>query len=188
MLYKYFIWFMVYSFIGWLYESAFCTISTHKWENRGFLYGPIIPIYGIGALGISLLSVCFPEIASSDWKVFLICMAGSAVLEYFTSWTLEKLFHARWWDYSEVPFNLNGRVCFPATIGFGLAGLLILHVIYPFVNYMTGLIPAALLQVAAFALLMGLRLDLFVTIRALSGYPFRSAHTWDRIYEQRALL
>lgn len=188
MLCKYFVWFIIYSFIGWIYESAFCAISTHKWENRGFLNGPIIPIYGIGALTLSLLSSSFPEITSSNWIVFLICMAGSAALEYFTSWILEKLFHARWWDYSEVPLNLNGRICFPATIGFGLAGLLILHVIYPIVEYMTDLIPATLLQVIAFSSLLGLRLDLLVTVCALSGCSLHFAHTRDNVFEQEALL
>ena len=169
MLCEYFIWFIIYSFIGWIYESAFCTIRARRWRNRGFLYGPVIPIYGIGALGVSLLPVCFPEIALSGWKVFLVCMAGSAALEYFTSWVLEKLFHARWWDYSGVPLNLNGRVCFPVAVGFGLAGLLILHVIYPLMDYMTGLIPTALLQAAAFAFFLGIVMDLLMTVCILSG-------------------
>ena len=172
MLCKYFIWFIIYSFIGWIYESAFCTIRARKWKNRGFLYGPIIPIYGIGALGVSLLSGCFPKIALSDWKVFLICMAGSAALEYFTSWVLEKLFHACWWDYSRAPLNLNGRICFPAAIGFGLAGLFVLRVIYPFVDYMTGLIPVVFLQAVAFVFLQGFVLDLLITVCTLLGFPY----------------
>ena len=99
-------------------------------------------------------------------------MAGSAALEYFTSWMLEKLFHACWWDYSRAPLNLNGRICFPVAIGFGLAGLFVLRVIYPFVDYMTGLIPAAFLHAVAFAFLFGFVLDLLITVCALSGFPY----------------
>lgn len=137
---KYFVWFIIYSFMGWIYESTYCTIRKHHWENRGFLHGPIVPIYGVGAL---LASILFSELPISglqeagNLKIILICFFGSIVLEYTTSWGLEKLFHAYWWDYSDVFCNINGRVCLPASIGFGCAGILVVRVIYPFVNGMT---------------------------------------------------
>ena len=99
-------------------------------------------------------------------------MAGSAALEYFTSWVLEKLFHDRWWDYSRSPLNLNGRICFPAAIGFGLAGLFVLRVIYPFVDYMTGRIPVVFLQAVTFVFLHGFMLDLLITVCTLLGFPY----------------
>ena len=77
---RYFVYFVIFSFFGWIYESIYCTIKSKRWENRGFLYGPLCPIYGAGGVGITAI-----------------------VLEYGTSWTLEKLFHAYWWDYSEMP-------------------------------------------------------------------------------------
>lgn len=89
---KYFVWFIIYSFMGWIYESTYCTIRKHHWENRGFLHGPIVPIYGVGALLASILFSEFPISGmqeASNLKIFLICFFGSIVLEYTTSWALE---------------------------------------------------------------------------------------------------
>ena len=100
---RYVFLFMIYSFMGWVYETMFCTIKGGKWENRGFLYGPGCPIYGIGAVTISVIMqlTVGNGIALRAWQVFLISVLGSAVLEYTTSWVLEKMFHAAWWDYSD---------------------------------------------------------------------------------------
>ena len=134
MISKYFIEFIVYSFCGWIWECCYCTVRTHKWQNRGFLYGPIVPIYGTGAVAAMLifggLGRTYPFLdgaALPVWKLFLICAAASAVLEYLTSYTLERIFHARWWDYSDMPLNVNGRICLPATTLFGVAGVLIVR-------------------------------------------------------------
>ena len=107
--------FFIYSFMGWIYESIFCTIKEKKWCNRGFLYGPIIPIYGFGAVIISIfVNVSVDNhVTTPWWKVFLVSMVGSAILEYVTSWALEKIFHARWWDYSNMPLNILGQICLP---------------------------------------------------------------------------
>ena len=87
-----------------------------------------------------------PEVSQSDfisahtdatftwWQIFLVAFLGSIVLEYGTSWALEKLFHAYWWDYSSMPLNINGRVCFPYSVGFGVAGLIVVYFIAPFTN------------------------------------------------------
>jgi len=124
----YFICFIIFSFLGWIYESAYCSIREHRWENRGFLMGPVVPIYGCGF--IILMIVCYyrPELTSSDYpwyKIFLLCLIGSAILEYSTSFILEKLFNARWWDYSNLPLNINGRICLPASLAFASVGLLL---------------------------------------------------------------
>ena len=128
--------FIIASFAGWIYESLYCTIKSTRWQNRGFLFGPVCPIYGVGFLGGLALYYAglSPESAgaSPGWPaVFLICAAGSAVLEYATSFALEKIFHARWWDYSHVPLNLNGRICLPATLGFGCAGVIVIRFVLP---------------------------------------------------------
>ncbi len=127
-----FVWFVLYSIVGWIWESTYCTIVEHKWQNRGFLYGPYCPIYGTGIVGIMLLwhSVLERGETPAWYQVFLVVMVGSAILEYVTHWTLEKLFHAYWWDYSNMPLNLNGRICLPASIFFGLGGLLVVYVFY----------------------------------------------------------
>ncbi len=104
----YFLWFLFYSFVGWMYESILVSCQQHRLVNRGFLNGPLCPIYGTGAiLGVALIlgNVHNPII------IFLISMVGATILEYTTSWVMEQLFHARWWDYSNFRFNLQGRVC-----------------------------------------------------------------------------
>lgn len=108
--------FFIYSFCGWIWESLVCPIATgHKIHNSGFLAGPCIPIYGSGAIVVCAL---FP--VSKDWS--LIFIEGAIVacfIEYLTSFVMEKLFHARWWDYSKMRFNLNGRICLEGFFIFG---------------------------------------------------------------------
>ena len=99
--------FFIYSFIGWLWETVYCSLKAKKFVYRGFLVGPYCPIYGFGVLSV----LYFVEPFENN---LLVLYVGSAVLvtilEYVTSYGLEKLFHASWWDYHDVPFNLNGRV------------------------------------------------------------------------------
>lgn len=148
-----FIWFMLYSILGWIYETCYCSIKNLKWENRGMLTGPYCPIYGVGAVLDVLLCSGLPDRTA----VFFACMAGSAVLEYTTSYATERLFHAVWWDYSHVPFNIHGRICLPCSIGFGAAGLIVLYGLHPLVLRVTDpLTPlcqeaAALMLMAVFA-------------------------------------
>ena len=117
---RYICLFFIYSFMGWIYETLYCTIKNGKWENRGFLFGPACPIYGTGAVAISvIMKVTIGNgIVLSLWQIFLIAFIGSAGLEYITSWGLEKLFHAAWWDYSDFPLNLHGRISLFTSLGF----------------------------------------------------------------------
>lgn len=129
--------FIVFSVLGWIYECVYCTIRTGHWQNRGFLFGPICPIYGVGALLILLLSAFIPDISNGEvplWELYLIFLLGSAALEYSVSWGLERIFHARWWDYGDMPLNLNGRICLPASAFFGAAGVLFWEYLMPFMD------------------------------------------------------
>lgn len=133
----YFVNFIVFSFMGWVWETVYCTFKTKHWQNRGFLYGPVCPIYGTAAVTAMIVFNFVPVLNTgslASWKIFLICAAGSAVIEYTTSYVLEKIFHAVWWDYSKVPLNINGRICLPATCGFGLAGIVIVRYLFPFIR------------------------------------------------------
>ena len=133
----YFVNFIVFSFMGWVWETVYCTFKTKHWQNRGFLYGPVCPIYGTAAVTAMIVFNFVPVLNTgslASWKIFLICAAGSAVIEYATSYVLEKIFHAVWWDYSTVPLNINGRICLPATCGFGLAGIVIVRYLFPFIR------------------------------------------------------
>ena len=188
---KYFVWFIIYSFMGWIYESTYCTIRKHHWENRGFLHGPIVPIYGVGALLASILFSEFPISGmqeASNLKIFLICFFGSIVLEYTTSWALEKLFHAYWWDYSNVICNINGRVCLPASIGFGLAGILVVRVIYPFVSGMTHDTNVYLMEALSLVFMFLFGMDMALTISALTNFAKNFNRIESEINEQTYLL
>lgn len=134
---QYFVEFLFYSFLGWVWESIYCTIQEKKWADRGFLFGPICPIYGSCVIAVSILFSLSKTLSSPDfpvWGIFIICVIGSAIAEFGTSWVLEKRFHARWWDYSNMPLNIQGRICVPVSIAFGLAGVLIVKYLIPTVE------------------------------------------------------
>lgn len=170
---RYFVFFTIFSFAGWVYESIYCTIKNKKWSNRGFLFGPVCPIYGVGAVAIMILSdLCRHQGVENVawWKVFLIAFFGSIVLEYVTSWGLEKLFHAYWWDYSNVPLNIHGRVCLPASIGFGLAGLLVMYVIVPFAKNATGWMTPLMAEALSLFFMAVLAADAALTVSVLTNF------------------
>ena len=165
--------FMVFSFLGWIYETIYCTTTTKQWQNRGFLFGPICPIYGLGVISANLIfEVLLPEklgvVNPPAWKVFVICALGSAVLEYSISWLLETCFHAMWWDYSNVPLNIKGRICLPATTGFGLAGIVFVKWIFPFIDANIPYLPTVASQFVALLFAMFLGADIAVTVASLS--------------------
>lgn len=170
---RYFVYFTIFSCMGWIYETIFCTIQNKKWQNRGFLYGPVCPIYGVGAASITAIADYFlgqQQMTFTWWQVFLIAFFGSIVLEYVTSWGLEKLFHAYWWDYSNVPLNINGRVCLPASIGFGVAGLLVIYVIAPATREVTDVITPIMMEFFSLICMGLLAIDATLTISALTNF------------------
>jgi uncharacterized membrane protein len=171
---KYFTYFILFSFLGWIYETTYCTTKNGKWDNRGFLYGPICPIYGVGGVLITIVTDLFsyyhPETSYTWWQVFLVAFFGSIVLEYVTSWLLEKLFHAYWWDYSNLPFNINGRVCLPCSLGFGAAGLLVVYTIAPATKDLTAWISPLGYEFLALVLMSLISADTTLTVSALTHF------------------
>lgn len=130
-----FLWFLIYSVAGWVYESILYTVTQRKFVNRGFLNGPYCPIYGAGA-------VLFILTTNNLDNIFLRFFAGgviACILEYITSYVLEKLFHARWWDYTPRRFNLHGRICLLGFIVFGAFAVLMPWMQIP-VATLTGLL------------------------------------------------
>ena len=170
---RYILLFIIYSLCGWIFESIYAVITRGVWENRGFLYGPICPIYGSGAVIITfvvdMLNIAGARIPAW-WGIFLIAFFGSIVLEYGTSWTLEKLFHAYWWDYSNMPLNVNGRICLPASLLFGCAGVGIVFGTMPFFDRILDGIPAPAEEIFAFFMVALLSSDATLTISALTDF------------------
>lgn len=135
---RYTLYFFIYSFIGWTLEVICKLIEKRKFINRGFLIGPICPIYGYGVLGIVLL---IGRNTSDILAVFLKSILICSILEYMTSYLMEKLFHARWWDYSKKRFHINGRICLETMIPFGLLGCFVIYIIHPMVIHAINMIP-----------------------------------------------
>ena len=134
----YFLLFIIYSFLGWLMEVTCKLIELKRFVNRGFLIGPICPIYGYGVLGILFLTgPNTKDFLGVFLKSILIC----SVLEYFTSYIMEKIFHARWWDYSKKKYNINGRICLETMIPFGILGTSIVYFVNPFFSNIVKAIP-----------------------------------------------
>ena len=164
--------FIIYGLLGWVYETTFCTIKSGKWKNRGFLFGPVCPIYGTGAIAISavLILVHSKGINLKMWQIFVISVVGSAVLEFATSWILEKMFHAVWWDYSNLPFNLQGRISLFTSLGFGVGGLLVVYYIAPFVETQVGYLTPLTIELLSLLLLSLLIADLTLTVTVLHHF------------------
>lgn len=131
----YLLYFFFYSAAGWLVESIYCSIGQRKLVNRGFLTGPLCPIYGSGAVALSLCLSPIKHSALNPFaKFFVILLLGMIicdVVEFLTSVIMEKLFHARWWDYSNKPFNIQGRICLQHTMYWGLATVIFMYIIHP---------------------------------------------------------
>lgn len=160
-----FLWFIIYSFLGWFYESTLCSITGKKLVNRGFLSGPVCPIYGCGAL---IIIFALEDVANESMlALFLSSAVLTTVLEYLTSWAMEKLFHARWWDYSQRKFNLNGRVCLEGAVVFALLAMLIIKVVHPFVAEQVARIPDFWLLVISGVALCLFVADAAATVRSI---------------------
>ena len=138
--------FFIYAFAGWIMETISISIRNKKFVNRGFLIGPVCPIYGYGVVLVSLLLQKYQnDIIVTFFMSIIIC----GFLEYFTSYFMEKIYNVRWWDYSNKKFNINGRICLETMIPFGLLASLIIYVLHPAViKLVDKLSPTALLVVA----------------------------------------
>ena len=126
---KYFYIFIIYSFLGWLMEVLLVSFQQRKITARGFLIGPWCPIYGFGALFVTLLLKKYYE---DPIVLFIMSFLLGTILEYITSYLMEKIFKARWWDYTNHKFHINGRVSLTTSLGFGLLGVILVYVFNPF--------------------------------------------------------
>lgn len=132
----YFFIFFIFSFVGWIIEVILKYFDLGKFVNRGFLVGPYCPIYGLGGLLIVLSTNGLKKYEYSYALVFLTSLVICGLVEYFVSYYLEKKYHARWWDYSNKPMNLNGRIWIGNLVLFGLGGLFIVEIFSPlFLSY-----------------------------------------------------
>lgn len=156
-----FIWFMVYSFIGWTYETTIYSIKNKKFVDSGMMYGCYCPIYGLGCLANLLMfrGVDNPAI------IFFGAMLVNGLLEYLASWIIERIYGARWWDYSDWPMNINGRVCLFGGLAFGFMAVLAIKCIHPAVAALTDMFPESWLNTTALLLAAVFLADIIASIR-----------------------
>ncbi len=158
-----FIYFITYSILGWICEVIFCSIPEKKFINRGFLNGPLCPIYGFGALIVIFFLTPFKE---SIFLVFIFGLIFTSVLEYLTSYAMEKIFHSKWWDYSNNKFNINGRVCLLNSILFGLLSVFVMFVLHVKIVEVVDNISYLWIQIIAIFSIVILTVDITVTVQS----------------------
>lgn len=164
---KYFILFIVYSFAGWILETLWVSWCNKKFVDRGFLIGPYCPIYGCGALFIIILLKRF---AFNPVVLFITTTIICGVLEYITSLIMEKLFKARWWDYSHEVLNINGRVCAKNLIAFGAMGLLVTYILNPHLEIWISYLNEKQLRVISFGLWTVFVMDFVISTIVVYGF------------------
>ncbi len=155
--------FFAYSFLGWCIEVALKYRQFHRFINRGFFTGPILPIYGSGAALITLVVGNLSRFESGYGTTFALSFLICGLVEYLTSYIMEKRFHARWWDYSGKPMNLHGRVWIGNLVLFGLGGVAIIHIIDPLLCRGLDALPLSVKEMGACALLAIFAADYVLT-------------------------
>lgn len=161
----YFFLFLIYAIMGWIIEVVGGIIQNKKFVNRGFMIGPYCPIYGVGGV---LITILLHEYVSNPFILFCVAIVICGVLEYLTSYVMEKVFKARWWDYSKKKFNINGRICLETIIPFGLLGCFIMYVSNPLIENLLSKVPEGILSILFYTCISIYLLDLIVSFFVIS--------------------
>ncbi len=159
----YFILYIIYSFIGWVIEVIATSKDNKGFVNRGFLIGPYCPIYGTCAL---LMILILPN-QENIFLLFLMSLLICSISEYLTSYVMEKLFKARWWDYSSRRFNLNGRICLKMSLGFGLLGVILVRYVNPFITSYLIKIPNNIVDIIFYILIIIFAIDNIISFKVV---------------------
>ena len=175
-----FAYFFIYAVIGWLCEVVYCSIPQKKFINRGFLNGPYCPIYGVGAVIVA--GILTPWV-NNPAAVFVVGVTVTSTLEYFTSWAMEKLFHAKWWDYSDQKLNINGRVCLKNSLLFGLMCLALMYLVHPFTRDLITALPPLTLEIAAAIIFVLMLCDLVSSVLETINLTQKIAHVSSVVTE-----
>lgn len=140
------LFFFIYCFLGWVWESCYVSAKNREWINRGFLHGPMLPIYGSGAI---IVLICTIGVRDQIVLNFLFGMIGATILEYVTGACMERLFRVRYWDYSHMPLNLKGYICLPVSLGWGVFSVLLVRVIHVPIENLVLQIPERIAEVVS---------------------------------------
>lgn len=176
----YFLLFFTYAVVGWCMEVTCKFIQYKRFINRGFLIGPYCPIYGWGAIAITIL---LQKYTNDAFTLFIMSVIVCSILEYFTSYFMEKKYHARWWDYSNKRFNINGRICLETMIPFGLLGVFIMYVSNPFLIRIYTSIPNIWLDIICGVLFITYLIDNIVSRNVISSIHIEEEKVADNTEE-----
>lgn len=176
-----FLVFIAFSFIGWVSEVFYVGVfHEHKFVNRGFLKGPLCPVYGCGGLAVLL----FPPVIRDSYALLFLCtMIASTLIEYVAAWYLETTFHMKWWDYSHYKFNIKGRVCLLNALLFGMMGVIVVRFILPFIEYFILSLNNVMTACAANVIGVVFVFDFVTTVRRLVDFKTFMEKAQD-IHEQ----
>ncbi len=155
-----FLSFIVYAILGWIMEVSCQFVTCKRFINRGFMVGPWCPIYGVGSISLVLL---LDNYKNNPFVLFFMAIIICSFIEYSISYIMEKLFNARWWDYSNKKLNINGRICVDTMIPFGILGVLVVYFINPFINSILTKFPINVLNILFYSLLIIFVTDFIVS-------------------------
>ena len=162
-----FLLFITYAFLGWIVEMFDNYFERNKIVNRGFLIGPYCPIYGVGGLIVTLFLTKYKE---SIFVTFGMSVILFAILEYTTSYLMEKIFKARWWDYSDKKYNVNGRICLETLIPFGILGCCALYFVNPIIFSIFALVNDIILKIIAFVIFIIFVFDFIISLQIINSF------------------
>ncbi len=161
-----FMLFIIYSVFGWLMEVTLVSIRNKKLTPRGFLIGPWCPIYGWGGILIYLL---LEKYHNDPIALFVMSFLIGSIVEYFTSYIMEKLFHARWWDYSDHKYNINGRISLETSLGFGALGTIAVYFVNPLIINLLNKIPSHIFLIMNIVIAILFITDSIVSLKLVSS-------------------
>ena len=176
--------FLIYSMIGYCCEVVYCSVPARRFVNRGFLYGPWLPIYGFGAI---IVIIFLEPFRNHWWMVFIFGLILTSALEYFTSWALEKIFHIKLWDYSKHKININGRVCALNSTLFGIMGLVGVYVLDPFLAPLILKIPEVVRHYLGDIIFVIFAVDATASVIHMSAFRKRIEELHEKIQAVKAL-
>ena len=125
------LFFYIYCFFGWIIESTYVSVCTGNWVNRGFMRGPVIPIYGTGAVIVLFAVIPF---RTSPILVFIVGTVAASILEFVTGFVMERIYKVRYWDYSDKPFNLCGYICLFNSLCWGVLSILLIYLVHSWIE------------------------------------------------------
>ena len=156
--------FFIYAFLGWCMEVAFAACKSGRFVNRGFLNGPVCPIYGFGMVGVAVL---LSPLKDNLLWMYLGSAVITTVIEYITGWMLERIFHAKWWDYSDMPLNIGGYVCLLFSLIWGALCVVIVRYVHPAIAGLVEHLPNWLTIVLDGLFVSAIAVDLAATLATI---------------------